>query len=636
MPLTLNCIEPLTAICIGVGACALAPFDAGLTAGAVIGGAGLFVRIREGLRKPGLDEPDIFRRLQKEVLRDWDHWQNTQERRDAVTLADAAMTRWLPTVMMTREELAATATESGRDDERYPVIAARKIADRLGDHDPEFKAPKEGQPESLARQFACDVIKRALRAAKNDRDYATFLTLDIAIELGRATEENRLYLEQIKSIVADTRADVADIKKDVGALPEQIAQAVAAQLGAMMGEGAVQLTQIRTDVRAALMDRPEASEEDIVSQVAYLIRSRAEALAQLEALPVAEDNRLRSLQVAVEQALAASDDEAALTALDAEESAYAEQEQVAATKRAGIAGTRATLLLGRGDWQSADAEWTRAENLLAPFDRAAADTLVWQATDKLLDHGEIFGARGALDAVITRARAMQARLQGAADRAGFASWSIWLGNALQTQGARTGGEAGLVLLADAVAAYRAALAVYTESAMPAQWATTQNNLGIALKTQGARTGGEAGLALLADAVAAYRAAMTVRTESAMPAQWATTQNNLGTALRAQGERTGGAAGLALLADAVAAYRASLTVRTEIAMPADWAMTQENIALAFEAMAARRDDPLPELHEAEVAVLAALTVYTPEHMPFYHEKAIRLLTRIRAKLAEHGR
>lgn len=222
MGLTLNCLEPLTGICIGVGACALAPFDAGLTAGAVIGGAGLLTRIREGLRKPGLDEPDIFRRLQKEVLRDWDHWQDTQERRDAVTLADAAMTRWLPTVMMTREELAATATESGRDDERYPAIAARKIADRIGEHDSSFRAPPEGEAEPLAHRFACEVIERAPRAVKNDRDYATFLTLDIAIELGLASEENRLYLERIEDKIDEGNAVGIDTNRMVRALFEQM------------------------------------------------------------------------------------------------------------------------------------------------------------------------------------------------------------------------------------------------------------------------------------------------------------------------------------------------------------------------------------------------------------------------------
>lgn len=128
---------------------------------------------------------------------------------------------------------------------------------------------------------------------------------------------------------------------------------------------------------------------------------------------------------------------------------------------------------------------------------------------------------------------------------------------------------------------------------------------------------------------------TLSADSTIPTNWAMTQNNLGNALATQGEGVGGDAGLALLAEAVAAYRAALTVYTESTMPTDWATTQENVALAFDSMAALRDDPLPDLRAAETAVLAALRVYTSEHMSFYHAKATRLLARIRAKIAERG-
>jgi tetratricopeptide (TPR) repeat protein len=85
-------------------------------------------------------------------------------------------------------------------------------------------------------------------------------------------------------------------------------------------------------------------------------------------------------------------------------------------------------------------------------------------------------------------------------------------------------------LAEAVAAYRQALEVYTRTDLPQDWAMTQNNLGIALMDQGERTAGEGGTQLLAEAVAAYRQALEVRTRTALPQQWATTQNNLAKAL----------------------------------------------------------------------------------------------------------
>ena len=58
------------------------------------------------------------------------------------------------------------------------------------------------------------------------------------------------------------------------------------------------------------------------------------------------------------------------------------------------------------------------------------------------------------------------------------------------------------------------------------WAKTQKNLATTLQAQGSRTGGPAGANLLAQAVAAYGAALEVRTRDAQPVDWAMTQINL--------------------------------------------------------------------------------------------------------------
>jgi hypothetical protein len=73
--------------------------------------------------------------------------------------------------------------------------------------------------------------------------------------------------------------------------------------------------------------------------------------------------------------------------------------------------------------------------------------------------------------------------------------------------------------------------------MPADWAATQNNLGNALRTLGERSGGEAGLKALNDAVEAYRAALEICTRETMPAQWAITQKNLDLAIKALAKRS---------------------------------------------------------------------------------------------------
>ena len=199
-----------------------------------------------------------------------------------------------------------------------------------------------------------------------------------------------------------------------------------------------------------------------------------------------------------------------------------------------------------------------------------------------------------------------------------------LGSALRDQAARTEGSAGAALLAEAVAAYRAALEVRTRAAHPVDWAMTQNNLGMRSSTRHARTEGGRRSALLAEAVAAYRAALEVRTRRST--RWTGRRRRTISAARsasqAGGPRGGGGALLAeavaayraalefeparpsaglgddaeqprrrarrpggadrgaaaagLLAEAVAAYRAALEVYTRGPHPEDWAMTQNNL------------------------------------------------------------
>ncbi|MEL6451015.1 MAG: helix-turn-helix domain-containing protein [Pseudomonadota bacterium] len=188
--------------------------------------------------------------------------------------------------------------------------------------------------------------------------------------------------------------------------------------------------------------------------------------------------------------------------------------------------------------------------------------------------------------------------------------------ALQNQGTRTDGPQGADLLAQAVAAYRAALEVRTRADHPVDWATTQNNLGTALRNHGTRTDGPYGAELLAEAVAAYRAALDVRTRVDHPVRWAMTQNNLGNALSDQGIRTDGPQGADLLAEAVAAYRAALEVYTRADHPVDWATTQNNLGIALQNQGIRTDGPQGAdlLAEAVAAYRAALEVRTRADHP----------------------
>ena len=124
-------------------------------------------------------------------------------------------------------------------------------------------------------------------------------------------------------------------------------------------------------------------------------------------------------------------------------------------------------------------------------------------------------------------------------------------------------------LEQAIAAYTAALDIYTRDAFPIDWAMTQNNLGV---TYGDRIAGDRAQNL-EQAIAAYTAALDIYTRDAFPIDWAMTQNNLGVTYgdRIAGDRAQN------LEQAIAAYTAALEVRTRDAFPIDYRDTQLNLA-----------------------------------------------------------
>jgi tetratricopeptide (TPR) repeat protein len=156
----------------------------------------------------------------------------------------------------------------------------------------------------------------------------------------------------------------------------------------------------------------------------------------------------------------------------------------------------------------------------------------------------------------------------------------------------------------AIVAYEAALTVFTPDAFLEDWAITQNNLGDAYR---GRIRGEWD-DNLERAIAAYEAALTVFTPDAFPEDWARTQNNLGNAYsdRIRGQRTDN------LERAIAAYEAALTVFTSDTFPVDWARTQNNLANAYSRR--RRGERADNLERAIAAYEAALTVFTSDAFP----------------------
>jgi hypothetical protein len=183
-------------------------------------------------------------------------------------------------------------------------------------------------------------------------------------------------------------------------------------------------------------------------------------------------------------------------------------------------------------------------------------------------------------------------------------WAMTQNNlGLAWQGLPTGDRGGN--LSKAIAAYTAALEVYTRAAHPVDWAMTQNNLGVAWRNllTGDR-GGNVGKAIVA-----YTAALEVRTRAAHPVDWAGTQNNLGNAWADlltgdRGENLG---------KAIVAYTAALEVRTRAAHPVDWARTHFNLGLAH-AYRAEGGSGCSDWREAIAHVRAAAKVLTEAAFP----------------------
>ncbi|MEO1721451.1 MAG: helix-turn-helix transcriptional regulator [Pseudomonadota bacterium] len=293
------------------------------------------------------------------------------------------------------------------------------------------------------------------------------------------------------------------------------------------------------------------------------------------------DNQLKAAQAAIADGAFEEADEILAAAEEVQQAEHTLRE---VRRQAALRTTRGEAALLNGDADAAHTHFAKAAAMFDPFDILEAAKARNTAQNKLWKHAQRYGPGFALAASLLRRN----------------------------------------------------IATLSEKDHPDDWGGAQNNLGTVLGDQGARTGGEAGAALLGEAVAAYRAALRVRTEDTYPVDWAMTQNNLGIALRNQGARTGEEAGSALLGEAVAAYRAALRVRTENAHPVQWAETTHNIGAVFESMAELEPEALRAHLEAAIREFeAALCVFDPEHMPYYHRTVTEARDRVLGKLAGLG-
>lgn len=152
---------------------------------------------------------------------------------------------------------------------------------------------------------------------------------------------------------------------------------------------------------------------------------------------------------------------------------------------------------------------------------------------------------------------------------------------------------------------KAALQVFTRQAFPTEWARAHNNLGNAYTV---RLVGEQ-RANQEQAIASYQAALEVFTHEAFSDYWATVQLNLGNiyANRLAGEKS------ANQEQAIRHCEAALQVYSQGLYPYQWATVQNNLGiLYFSRVQGRRRE---NLAQSIVHFSAALQVHTSQLFPF---------------------
>jgi len=392
----LNCLEPLSAIGCAIGAVSLHALDAGLTAGAVVGGVGLFARLRENMRKAGLEAPALMQKMQRAVIRDEDTWDQTQEDRDALALADAAMTRWLPDVMLTREELAQSAAQKAGMP--YPRYAAALVADRLAEKDSLFAAGAAGSDEPLARRFARTVVERALSVALDDPDYRSRISVDFLIGMaGKLADieaqnvETHAKLKSIEEQTAETRAALVGYEGKI----DEVMQAI--------GKLSIPDRAVREAIARFIAVEPDASTLEIIEAVSRFEADYRKLAAQVAELKVL-DNRVTSLKGQASDALEAGD-------LDTARQRYAEAADAALDKAAEpvrtatqLLATQAKLHLLALDWRSAQRAWRDAELLIRLFDHDESRDIAIDAAEQLNDFAVSHGNADIFPVIIKQLR----------------------------------------------------------------------------------------------------------------------------------------------------------------------------------------------------------------------------------------
>ncbi|MFM7403320.1 MAG: hypothetical protein ACKO1N_04330 [Erythrobacter sp.] len=463
------CAEKATAVSLGCAGLMLA--DGGLITGGVIASAGLLGLWSKACRADGVNSEKLLADARARLLKDFSGWAEGRDLVEAdVIAADKAMERHLADCVPPPAELAKTTFDS----EEFPSHAAHLVVERLAEKNPIFYATHPSRSPA-AREFALLVMHSALTMAKEQPEFLQRLTQEIVLLVPQ-------HLVRIAAKVDDIGAAQVEESARSAAADARHDNKLDAILAALAGETAPAGVPPETVMAIARRVAPQTDDVDAaVAQIhaaldeLILLRDRAARGSNLGDLV---DEALR--RIAERNARNAFDEGAA-----AGEDAYAELMQRQKAERIALADAMIAQSRVRVD-AAALARWEEERQRIETPDLTASG--LFARIEEYCDTGLIRGEPLAQDvAIILAKRALEVARGGRE----IGAAQVWLGLSTKEKGARSGGADGLALLADAVAAYRAALEVRTRDALPAQWAMTQVNLALAEEARGDLSNGAA-------------------------------------------------------------------------------------------------------------------------------------------------
>ncbi|PJN95997.1 hypothetical protein CNY89_05165 [Amaricoccus sp. HAR-UPW-R2A-40] len=390
--------------------------------------------LRDSLKKIAASPPASFARLAEDLGR-----------------SGSAVFAALPEKPRDAEVLYLQMVEAGLPD------PARIMADRM-----DAAAVTEGMLAGLTEREHRDPAMQALFRALT-RPALERLLADKAF----AADLTPAFMRAVLESLAETQRLLEEMRRNYGTLSAAL-------------EDRRHLSRTRLEAMALRFGEPEPeelSDADLETFLTGKAKDLRAAQARLGAL-CDQGGRIANLKAAAEAAMADLRLDEARDMIRAALSVQRSERTLRVLREdAGLVGVEAQIALLGNDADEAARLLECVARSFAPFDWQEAFDLRHNAVATLYKHGLRYGGSGLARAVeLGRSNIVIAEESQSLICFGVAQ--TCLGLVLAAHGERFGGAEGAALLGEAVAAYRAALRVWTEAAHPVNWAQTTENLGL--------------------------------------------------------------------------------------------------------------------------------------------------------------